>query len=77
MSIGVIVRVFADRSYGFVVDEEDGSEHFFHRSDWIDSGEPIRNTKVVFEFGKYRGRSKATNLRRVTVDTLNQTAVQS
>jgi hypothetical protein len=49
---------------GFILDEENGQEYFFHRCDWIDNSEPTRYAKVIFELGKFNGRIKAVKVRR-------------
>ncbi len=64
MKIGVLVRFFAERNYGFILNEEDGTEYFFHRCDWIDTAEPTRYAKVAFELGRFNGRIKAVKVRR-------------
>ena len=62
--IGVLVRFFSERNYGFILDEENGQEYFVHRCDWIDTAEPTRYAKVAFELGKFNGRVKAVKVRR-------------
>ena len=61
MAQGKVRSFFKERHYGFLFDEETGSELFFHETD-INGPIPAKNALVSFDLGAFGGRKKAINV---------------
>ena len=62
---GKITRFFPDRHFGFIRELETGNEWFFHEDDTALSAIE-RGVLVTFQAGKYNGKPKAVNIRKLT-----------
>ena len=59
---GKITGVFFHRGYGFVMDVVTGEEYFAHVSDFANQELLPSGSRVTFQLGEFRGKTKAIKI---------------
>lgn len=62
----------AERGYGLVSSDQDGSRLFFHVTAWAGLTEPRVGDKVAFDIGDRKGKRVAINIAKISPKTIQE-----